>query len=497
MTRILDAARWTLPLVALFALIGMFGARPAFAAGVVGTGTPASCTEGAFDLARAGGGNVTFNCGPNPVTIILSAYKQISDNTTIDGGNKITLDANNNNHFQVQSPYTLSLKNIRLTGGLASAAGSIENFGTLKTNFVTFHKNESTSEGGAISNYGTLNLNNTTFTKNKALNGGGAIWNSGGNAKVKNSKFKGNKGTSGGSTGGAIGNDAGDVDVTAGTFTKNRANSGGAYWSQFDSTNSIKQSTLRNNKADSGAGITNYGGLELVLDTISGNIADFQGGGIFHGGYLSITQTTISDNHAVTGGGMRHFGNSLFIDKSTFSGNSASGDGGGVYATADTGVENSTFSGNDAGVAGGGGAWYQGHYTTTFKFATFVGNSANFGAGIYADGTSNPASEIKIQNSVLSLNPGGNCAGATITSLGHNLSSDNYCSAFTQPGDKQSKSANLAPLANNGGPTWTHLPLLPSLLINKGLNDATILTDQRNLPRPVGPKSDIGAVEVQ
>jgi hypothetical protein len=41
------------------------------------------------------------------------------------------------------------------------------------------------------------------------------------------------------------------------------------------------------------------------------------------------------------------------------------------------------------------------------------------------------------------------------------------------------------------------MPLLPSPLINKGLNDASILDDQRSALRPVGPKSDIGAVEVQ
>ena len=35
------------------------------------------------------------------------------------------------------------------------------------------------------------------------------------------------------------------------------------------------------------------------------------------------------------------------------------------------------------------------------------------------------------------------------------------------------------------------------VLVNKGLNDATITTDQRNAPRPVGPKSDIGSVELQ
>lgn len=497
MIRFSSAARRTLPLVALFVVFGIFSARPAFAGGVVGAGNPASCTESAFNTALGGGGNVTFNCGPNPIVIVLSAYKQISSNTTIDGGNKITLDALNNNHFQVFSGRTLTLKNLRLTGGLGNSAGSIENFGVLKTNYVTFHKNESLGEGGAISNYGTLNLNHTTFTKNKAANGGGAIWNSGGNAKVKNSRFKGNKATGGGGTGGAIANDAGDVSVNGSDFIKNHANSGGAFWSQFNSTNSIKNSMLRNNAADTGAGITNFGGLQLVLDTIAGNNAVSQGGGIFHGGFLSIDASTIRGNHAATGGGMRHFGNSLFIQKSTFSGNGSTGDGAAVYSTADAEIHNSTFSGNNAGAINGGGGWFQSRNTALFKFVTFAGNVAGYGSGVYADGASPIPSEIQLQNTVVSNNVGGNCDGATITSLGYNISSDSNCGAFTQPGDKKNKNANLGPLANNGGPTLTHLPLFPSPLVNKGLNDAGILTDQRNAPRPVGPKSDIGAVELQ
>src|SRR5690606_25115445 len=38
---------------------------------VVGTGTPASCTSEAFVAAVADGGVITFDCGPDPVTITL------------------------------------------------------------------------------------------------------------------------------------------------------------------------------------------------------------------------------------------------------------------------------------------------------------------------------------------------------------------------------------------------------------------------------------------
>jgi hypothetical protein len=63
---------------------------------VVGTGTPASCTGAAFVAAVAKGGVITFNCGPDPATITLTATAKVFNDTTpkiiIDGGGKITLD---------------------------------------------------------------------------------------------------------------------------------------------------------------------------------------------------------------------------------------------------------------------------------------------------------------------------------------------------------------------------------------------------------------------
>ena len=62
---------------------------------VVGTGTPASCTGAAFVAAVANGGVITFNCGPDPVTIVLTSTAKVFNNKgtklVIDGGNKVTL----------------------------------------------------------------------------------------------------------------------------------------------------------------------------------------------------------------------------------------------------------------------------------------------------------------------------------------------------------------------------------------------------------------------
>src|SRR4051812_45281237 len=69
-------------------------ARAAAAPQVVGRGTPASCTAAAFRKAVAKGGTVTFDCGPDPVTIVMDRQAEVhntSRKVVIDGGGLVTL----------------------------------------------------------------------------------------------------------------------------------------------------------------------------------------------------------------------------------------------------------------------------------------------------------------------------------------------------------------------------------------------------------------------
>jgi hypothetical protein len=92
-------------------------------------------------------------------------------------------------------------------------------------------------------------------------------------------------------------------------------------------------------------------------------------------------------------------------------------------------------------------------------------------------------------------NPTGGDCSDTFTSLGYNLDSDGTC-ALGAVGDISSGTANLGPLANNGGPTLTH-----ALLIGSNAIDAVLAgcpppaTDQRGAGRPYGAACDIGAYE--
>lgn len=63
---------------------------------VVGDGTPTSCTSGGVVAAVAAGGVITFDCGPEPATIQMTATARVFNNAApdvvIDGGGLVTLD---------------------------------------------------------------------------------------------------------------------------------------------------------------------------------------------------------------------------------------------------------------------------------------------------------------------------------------------------------------------------------------------------------------------
>ena len=100
---------------------------------VVGDGTEASCTEAAlqsalFASAADGGDVIRFNCGPNPVTITVTATTQLADGsivallppnqTTIDGGNRITLTRSDwpGSLMAVATDTTVTIQNLTLQG---------------------------------------------------------------------------------------------------------------------------------------------------------------------------------------------------------------------------------------------------------------------------------------------------------------------------------------------------------------------------------------------
>lgn len=381
--------------VALLSLFLLFAPERAQAGGVVGNGTPASCTDAALSAAIASGGLVTFNCGANPHPIIVNTFV-IDKDTTVDGGGLITLDGEGLRQiFYVQNGATLIVKNLTMKNASAANGGAIYNQGTATVQNSTIQNSETTSSGGAIHNLGTLSVDGVAFLNNTATVSGGGIYNNGGVVTVTNS-----------------------------TFSVNIAAEGGA----------IAQ---------------NGGTLTLQNSLLMGNSANNNGGGIRNlSGQIHVTNVTFAGNFADRGGGV----------------DLASG------------------------------------AIVTMTYSTLSINHANLGGGIFSEA----GSSISLLNTVLSdslelsgLSPSLNCdnGGSPVHSLGHNLSTDNSCNlnaAGDQPGVSGAK---LAPIADNGGPTWTNMPQPGSPLIDAGQCLTAVTTDQRGALRPAGTACDIGAAE--
>jgi hypothetical protein len=102
----------------------------------------------------------------------------------------------------------------------------------------------------------------------------------------------------------------------------------------------------------------------------------------------------------------------------------------------------------------------------------------------------------------------GTGAWASITSLGYNIESPRDTCGFDQPTDQVNVTAEqlkLGALADNGGPTQTHMLGLGSVAIDQipaedcvDADGAVLTTDQRGEPRPEtgGAMCDVGAFEL-
>jgi uncharacterized repeat protein (TIGR01451 family) len=309
--------------------------------------------------------------------------------------------------------------------------------------------------------------------------------------------------------------------------------------------------TIANGLSVSGGGILNLGSFLTVRNCIvRGNSSSMRGGGIHNDGSFSGAATLLvvgssfignsageTDTSSTSGGAILNDGtdggnaHATVID-CTISGNSAlgpNGTGAGIanMSSGDAGIAaltivNSTVSGNSApGVIGSGGAVRNSASdsstaTVLLAASTLSGNSAFAGGGIQNDGSD---ATIVIGNCILRAGLGGNIRNilGEVVSLGFNISSDagvenssGGTGELAAPGDQINTDPMLGPLADNGGPTLTHLPLTGSPAIDQGSSDSLIAfeldTDQRGFARTVddpvianatlGDGTDIGAVEV-
>lgn len=483
--------RLTLLTVIYLATVLLF-APSALAAGVVGNGTPGSCTEAAFDHALSGGGKVIFKCGPNPKTITLTNTKTIAKATSIDGGGKIVLSEKGHSHFYVNSSVTFNLQNITLKNGSGTNAGALENYGTANLTNVKFLNNNASANGGAITNHFSITILTSQFKGNSAGTAGGAIYNDGGLVYLGGVQFINNHATS---TGGALDNSKGGIEGFFNSYSNNHALDGGAVYNTAtgigDNLFFSILDTFTNNQAGYGGAIENNGKLTLAGASLSKNKANADGGAIWNlTGEVDLSNSAVSQNTAgTTGGGISLYSGSMGdIEKTTFDGNHASQTGGGIYNEDQLTLYNTTLSGNMSDSQGGG--IYTEIGAVTAYNNTIADNTAAAGGGFYRN-----SGTLDLQNTVLSKNIGGDCGG-TVPSNGSNIASDNTCTGFNQTGDHQQTNAFLNPLALNGGLGLSYLPEPGSPLLDNATSLSDIDEDERNIKRPQFGSPDIGAVEL-
>jgi predicted outer membrane repeat protein len=479
----------------------LLGAARLQAGGVVGDGTPQSCTEAALVARLAGGGNVTFNCG-GPVVIPFTSAKTLTASTTVDGsGQAITFDGGGATRFFQTTfgftPLTLTFRNLTMRNGRAADFG-----GAIRLSVQD------------QANWTTLNVDRVTFLTNTAAAagndvGGGAIYAQGNYVNITGSTFTGNRG----GNGGALGSLAAVFTVQDSTFTGNAthaqtqqfAGSGGAIYIDGSSNSVlvIRRSTFRQNTSTNIGGaifLFQYAGASgMVIEdsTFDGNVTVQNGGAIYHqNGTLSVARSTFVGNQTVGQGGALWLleASTATISNSTFYGNRANG-----------------FRPNPGSVGLGGAMIIHGSSIVSISHCTIVGNFADWVGGGIVGGMSN-GSATTLRGSIVAHNTAAN--GGNPWNIAHNCSRQLLDGGYNiqypthaNPGDPNDPNCtagvliaqpNLAALGSQGGPTETMGPNAGSPAIDAVASGCPApVSDQRGRARPEGPRCDIGAVEGQ
>lgn len=303
-----------------------------------------------------------------------------------------------------------------------------------------------------------------------------------------------------------------DVTLSGLTLTRGRALFGGGAVMAVGENLTILNSVISDGESGEGfdPGVDGCGGnvslnggsLRIVNSVLTGGLAVNFGastGGnvcVFEGS-LTLERTTLSGGSANRGGGLSLVNATATVLSSTISGNEA-GDGGGVYVeSSQVQFLNSTISGNEAFQTGGGIHTVSSQAgSIALRLTTVASNTASSGGGnLHQDGS---GSGFQLDHSIVA---NGTPSDIDVTTGSYTASYSLIEAPVTLPAAGSNNllvvDPLLGPLAGNGGPTLTHLPLPGSPVIDAGnpAIPAPPATDQRGLARIAGPAVDLGSVE--
>lgn len=413
---------------------------------------------------------------------------------------------------------TTTLDDVAITGNTAgSSPGNgggfhITGAGTVTITDSLVSGNSATNEGGGLwnSSAGTMSITDTDISDNEVtvgatlFNGGGGVFQQGGGTNdapvaaagsitISGGTITGNSAQgSGPSSGGGILNVRGDVSITGTLIAGNTASRAGG--------------GIEANGHPVDPATTTLTGVILSANEVGASPGNGGGFHISGPGTTTVTESTVTDNGAANeGGGLWNSSvGTMDVARSLVAGNTANGDGdlgddeGGGGLFNDGGmltVADSTVSGNAASEGAGGGV-LDVNGTITLIGTTVTDNAAPTGAGVFGF-TTDGGDTVELGNSIVAGNDGEDCGGSVV-SLGGNVVGP---SCPDGADDVVTDDPRLGPLADNGGPTLTHLPSTGSPSLDVGVDERCTDTDQRGTARPLDGDGDgealcdAGAVE--
>ena len=430
---------------------------------------------------------------------------------------------------------SMTLTDVTITGNQGGAIGTGGN-SLLTGNNLTVTNNTITTGAPIFNDNGASNrlfLSNSDISNNVGIGiQAGGIY-TGGNTVLENVSITGNvldppgEGCCGPDPGSAAGLFVGDhpqVTVTGGSITGNSIVSGarphdvgGVY---VGISGSSARFTMNGTLIDSNSGST--GGMFLVATDgastqasgisvtnnagsgiVGGSTVPSAGGIAVEHAPVSLTDSTIDSNSSAAPGFRQAGGLSLCCNQNlvTLSGVTITNNDGIGLSKSGSNLDaaNTTISGNSGGID------LNANWSPIVRLTnlTIAQNGAPGGL-LYGTNSGN----LQLKNTIIATNTAANCVSTSpVPSLGSNLEgndpgfpgtgSGSSC-RFSAAGDQSNAAPLLGPLADNGGPTFTHALGATSPAVDGVLSGCPPpATDQRGVVRPQGPRCDIGAFELE
>lgn len=259
---------------------------------VIGDGTPASCTSAAVVAAVAGGGVITFDCGPDPITIAMDETAKVFNDTgpeiVLDGAGKVALDGRGQHRILYMNTCDEA------------------------QHWTTSHCQNQ--------DHPRLTVQNLTFVNGDATgldpDGGGAIFVRGGRFKIVNSRFFGNHCD-------PSGPDVGGASVR--TLSQYQPDGAAEPLPVYVVNTTFGGTDALANTCSNGGGLSSIGVSHTVINSLfawndalgvganparPGTDGGGSGAGIYNDGNtftLRLCGVSMTDNHANEGGGAIFF----------------------------------------------------------------------------------------------------------------------------------------------------------------------------------------------